>query len=250
MRASFFLRYGLVAVLFVVSGGLIRIRAADEQWINLSAGGLEPWVSPTGDWLVAGSVAMNPENSKVLATKPGHGVLVNGLNGRTRNLLSKQKFGDIEAHLEFLIPQRSNSGVKFEGLYEIQIFDSYGVRQPKAMDCGGIYPRAELKPKYHYLDDGVRPRVNAARAAGEWQTLDVVFQAPRFDAAGNKIANARFIKVVLNGQVIHENVEVKTPTGHAWQDREMPKGPLLLQADHGPVAFRNVRVRPYPRMTN
>ena len=50
---------------------------------------------------------------------------------------------------------------------------------------------------------------------------------------------------LLNDQVIHENVEAKTPTGNAWPEREIPAGPLLLQADHGPVAFRNVRVRPY-----
>jgi hypothetical protein len=189
---------------------------------------------------------MDPQDPKRLTAKPGNSVLVNGPKGRTRNLLSKQKFGDIESHIEFLIPERSNSGVKFEGLYEIQILDSYGVQTPKATDCGGIYPRAELKPTYHYLDDGVPPRVNAARPAGEWQTLDVIFQAPRFDAAGKKIANARFVKVVLNGQLIHENMELRTPTGNAWQDKEIPTGPLLLQADHGPVAFRNVRVRPIP----
>ncbi len=58
------------------------------------------------------------------------------------------------------------------------------------------------------------------------------------------MANARFIKVVLNGEVVQQDVEVKYPTGHAWHDRESPAGPLLLQGDHGPVAFRNVRVRP------
>jgi hypothetical protein len=250
MRASFVLRYGLVAVFFLASGILVSMRAGDERWIDLSGSGLEPWAGPTGDWFVAGSAALDPQNPKLLTTQPGDGVLVNGPKGRTRNLVGKQKFDDIEAHVEFLIPKRSNSGVKFEGLYEIQIFDSYGVKQPRAMDCGGIYPRAELEPQYHYLDNGVPPRVNAARPAGDWQTLEIIFQAPRFDAAGKKTANARFVKVVLNGQVIHENVEVKTPTGHAWHDREIPTGPLLLQADHGPVAFRNVRVRPYSAMAN
>jgi hypothetical protein len=245
MRAFLFVRYGWVAVFLFATGIPVSKGAGEERWIDLSGRGLEPWVGPTGDWFVAGNAAMDPQDPKVLTTKPGSGVLVNGHEGRTRNLVSKRQFRDIEVHLEFLIPQRSNSGVKFEGLYEIQIRDSYGVPQPKAMDCGGIYPRAELEPKYHYLDAGVPPRANAARPAGEWQTLAVVFQAPRFDATGKKIANARFVKVVLNGQVIHENVEVKTPTGHAWRDKEIPTGPLLLQADHGPVAFRNVRVRPY-----
>jgi hypothetical protein len=74
----------------------------------------------------------------------------------------------------------------------------------------------------------------------------VLFLAPRFNAQGKKTANARFVKVILNGQVIHENVDLKTPTGHAWRNKEVAQGPLLLQADHGPVAFRNVRVRPLP----
>ena len=91
----------------------------------------------------------------------------------------------------------------------------------------------------------IPPQANAARRPGEWQTLDVIFQTPRFDEQGKKTANARFVKVVLNDQLIHENVDVKTPTGHVWRDKEFAAGPLLLQADHGPVAFRNIRVRPY-----
>jgi hypothetical protein len=221
--------------------------ATDESgWIELSGEKqFALWKKPTGEWFVAGSVALDPRNPKRLAAKPGTGVLVNGRNGRTDNLISKQSFGDIELHLEFLIPKKSNSGVKFEGLYEIQILDSWGVKNPTADDCGGIYPRAELEPTYHHIDKGTPPQINAAKPAGEWQTLEVIFQAPRFDQAGKKVANARFVKVTLNGQIIHDNVEVKTPTGHAWREKEIARGPVLLQADHGPVAFRNIRVRPY-----
>jgi hypothetical protein len=50
--------------------------------------------------------------------------------------------------------------------------------------------------------------------------------------------------VKLNGEVIHVNVEVKSPTGDAWHDKENPTGPIVLQGDHGPVAFRNARLRP------
>ena len=53
------------------------------------------------------------------------------------------------------------------------------------------------------------------------------------------------MKVTLNDTVVHEKVEVQAPTGHAWHNKEIPMGPLLLQGDHGAVAFRNVRVRPY-----
>jgi hypothetical protein len=220
---------------------------ADDGWIDLTPAGdaFKAWRSPRAEWVEAGSVSLHAKNPKRLAYKPGTGIIVNGEKGRTRNLVTKQKFGAIEAHLEFLVPKGSNSGVKFEGLYEIQIFDSHGVKKPTASDCGGIYPRAELKPRYHHIDEGIPPRINAARPAGEWQTLDAIFLAPSFDAQGKKVANARFVKVVLNGKTIHENVELKTPTGHAWHDKEVPAGPILLQADHGPVAFRNIRVRPY-----
>jgi hypothetical protein len=242
-----FARFGclLASCLLTVSFPLWAAGDKDE-WVDLSgADDLGAWKMPTGSWQVVGAVEVDPGNPKLLISKPGKGILVNGPKGRTDNLLTKQEFGDIEAHVEFLIPKGSNSGVKFEGLYEIQIYDSYGVKEPKASDCGGIYPRAELLPRYHHIDDGTPPRVNAARPAGEWQTLDVVFLAPRFDKKGQKIANARFVKVVLNDKTIHEDVEVKTPTGHVWRDKEIARGPLLLQADHGPVAFREVRVRPY-----
>jgi hypothetical protein len=220
-------------------------RAEEKPWKDLiGVNGLSAW-NVKGDWQEVGDVTLDPANPKRLAPKPGKGVLWNGPNGRSPDPLSKEVFGDVEAHVEFFIPKKSNSGVKFHAHYEVQIFDSYGVEKPTGSDCGGIYPRAELKPRYHYLDKGTPPRVNAARPAGEWQTLDMIFLAPRFDADGKKITNARFVKVVLNGTVIHENVDQATPTGHAWPNKEMATGPILLQGDHGPVAFRNIRVRPY-----
>lgn len=211
-------------------------------WIELSAG-LDAFRDPTGQWLVVGQVREDPKNPRRLAWESGRGVLVNGPAGRTNNLVTRQSFGDLQLHLEFMIPHGSNSGVKFEGVYEIQILDSWQAKKLSGNECGGIYPRAEEKPRYHHIDDGVAPTTNAARPPGQWQTLDVVFQAPRFDSEGNKLANARFVQVLLGGELIHENVEVPTPTGHVWREREFPTGPLLLQADHGPVAFRNVRVR-------
>jgi hypothetical protein len=218
--------------------------AGSEGWTDLiGARGLDAWRTPTGNWLVAGDARPDPERPTRLVVVPGHGVLVNGRTGRTTNLVSRQDFGDLQAHFEFLIPKGSNSGIKFETLYEIQIADSFGIAQPKASHNGGIYPRAEVLPRYRYLDEGIPPRVNASRPAGQWQTLDVIFRAPRFDATGKKVENARFEKVVLNGQVIHQDVEVKTPTGHSWRLKETARGPILLQADHGPVAFRKIRVR-------
>jgi hypothetical protein len=230
-----------------------RANRADEPagWTDLT--NLSSWKEPIKGWVLASSVSMDEKDGKKLifteigdgARKEGKVILVNGKTGRSPDLLTKESFGDIELHAEFFIPKKSNSGVKFHAHYEIQICDSYAVKNPTGSDCGGIYPRADLKPVYHYLDTGIAPRSNAARPAGEWQTLDAVFLAPRFDEKGNKTTPARLVKVLLNGTLIHDNVELKTPTGHNWRNKEMERGPILLQGDHGPVAFRNVRVRPY-----
>jgi sugar phosphate isomerase/epimerase len=87
--------------------------------------------------------------------------------------------------------------------------------------------------------------VNVSRPAGEWQSFDIVFRAPRFDARGRKIAHARFLAVRHNGVLVHENVDVTGPTRAAWFESldEGSVGPLQLQGDHGPVAYRNLRVR-------
>ncbi len=218
----------------------------DSGWIGLTTSGLDAWKGSTGDWKVVGDAHLKPDDPKHLEGEAGSGAIINDPPGRTTNLVSKKAFGDVEVHLEFMVPKGSNSGIKFEGLYEVQIYDSYGKDKVTASDCGGIYPRAELLPRYHHIDDGYPPRSNACKPPGEWQTLDVIFRAPKFDENGKKIANATFEKVVLNGEVLHDNLSVPTPTGHAYTQKEIPTGPILLQADHGPVAFRNVRARPLP----
>ena len=88
------------------------------------------------------------------------------------------------------------------------------------------------------------PRVNASKPPGEWQTYDITFRAPKFDADGNKIANATFVKVAWNGQVVHEDVEVVGVTRGALIEEEGATGPVMLQGDHGPVAYRNVVLKP------
>jgi hypothetical protein len=237
--------FRMTLLLVVCLAPYTTVRAADD-WIDLIGPktDLAVWKDPGTAWQVAGAVGLDPKNPRRLRAEAGQGILVNGGKGRAHDLVTRQSFGDIELHVEFLISKGSNSGVKFHGVYEIQILDSWGKKELTGDDCGGIYPRAELMPRYRYLDKGIAPRVNACRRPGEWQSLDAIFLAPRFQD-GKKIANARLVKAVLNGKVIHDNVELKTPTGHLWQTPETARGPLLLQGDHGPVAFRNVRLRAY-----
>ena len=219
-----------------------------KEWIVLLGPGseLDAWKTPTGAWEIGSDVSLDPKESRRLVAKPGSGVIIQAdRRGKGRNLLSKESFGDLEISVDFLIPKGSNSGVKFHGHYEIAIEDSWGVTKLKGSDCGGVYPRAEALPRYHHIDNGIPPLVNACKAPGEWQKLEAIFIAPRFNDKGEKIVNARLRKAHLNGMLIHDNVELKNPTSADWKKKEFPTGPLYLQADHGGVAFRDVRVRPY-----
>jgi hypothetical protein len=164
---------------------------------------------------------------------------VNGPDGKTSDILSRLEHGDVEVHVEFMVPKGSNSGVYLQGRYEVQILDSWGVEEPTHGDCGGIYQRWRDGEGF----EGHAPRENASRPPGEWQSFDIVFRAPRFDAAGGKTAHARFVSVVHNGVLVHQDVEVTGPTRAAAYEDEKPRGPLMLQGDHGPVAYRNIVVR-------
>lgn len=221
--------------------GLVVIASAAADPVVLPGDGLDGWRGDTGDWLVVGEVSQDQEDPKKLAWEPGEGVLVNGPDGRTANLVTEEAFGDVRAHVEFMVPEGSNSGVYFMGRYEIQVLDSWGVEEPESSDCGGIYQRWDSNrepPRF----EGHAPRVNASRPPGEWQVFEVVFRAPRFDADGNKTANAVFEKVVHNGELIHENAVVTGPTRASLYQDEQPKGPIMLQGTHGPVAYRNIRI--------
>lgn len=166
---------------------------------------------------------------------------MNGPLGKTVNLVTDQKFGDVELYLEFMLAQGSNSGVYMHGLYECQIFDSWASTQPPtSSDGGGIYHR--------WIDNhgvgGSAPRVNANRRPGEWQSYYIWFRAPRFDASGKKIENAKYIRVLYNGILVQENVDLEGPTRSAMDAAEAATNPIMLQGDHGPVAFRNIYIRP------
>ena len=234
----------------VAWGGLLAslpTLAQEAKPTALLPGNLEAWRGPKGQWEFVPDVRLDPENPKKLAEADGEGpanVLFNKPFGRAGNLVTTASYGDVDLHLEFLVSDGSNSGVKLHGHYEIQIADSYGEAKPTASDCGGIYPHAELLPRYRHIDEGYPPSVNASKPPGEWQMLDIRFIAPRFDADGKKTDDARFERVALNGQVIHEGQSIPSPTGNNWRNREFPKGPILLQGDHGPVAFRNIEVTP------
>jgi hypothetical protein len=231
----------LLLAAFVLGVGPASTRAADGAVVLFNGKDLTGWRKPTGTWTVVKGVALDPANPESFVITAGQGVMLNSTNAHTVNLVTEPEFGDMQAHVEFCITKHSNSGVYLMGRYEVQVYDSYGVEKDKypGIECGGIYPRWINEQNI----EGHSPSVNASKPPGEWQSFDITFRAPRFDAEGKKVANARVVKVLHNGRVIHENVELNGPTRSAMSQTEKPVGPILLQGDHGPVAYRNLWVK-------
>lgn len=205
------------------------------------------WQNPAENWKLVRSVRADLSEEQRLTTKRGAGILVNQPIDRSqRDLHSTLRHGDLDLELEVLMAKGGNSGIYLQGRYEVQLFDSWGKRRVGFGDMGGVYERwDETRGTGNEGFAGTAPRTNAALAPGLWQTLKIRFAAPRFDSYGRKIENARLLEVQLNGVTIHENLELTGPTRGAMKNDEVKTGPLRIQGDHGPVAFRNIRYRDY-----
>lgn len=202
----------------------------------------------TGTWHNAGEVMADIDKPNFLDFTKGEGIIVNQPTKKNKgqDLISLEEFGDIDLELEVMVAPQSNSGVYLMGQYEIQVLDSWGKTTARAGDMGGIYERwDESKPEGQKGYQGYAPRQNVSRAPGVWQNLRVSFKAPKFNANGEKIENAKFLSVHLNGVLIHENLEVFGPTRGSMIPNDIPRGPIRIQGDHGAVAFRNIKITKY-----
>jgi hypothetical protein len=146
------------------------------------------------------------------------------------NIFTKERFGDCQIHVEFAVPYmpdakgqaRGNSGVYVNGIYEVQVLDSYGL-DSKDNDCGGIYKQ-------------YAPAVNACKPPLQWQTYDITFT----QAKGDQKAK---ITVVHNGLTIIDDKPISPTPGGVGFVKEGEDGPIMLQ-DHGnPVQYRNIWVK-------
>jgi 3-keto-disaccharide hydrolase len=154
-------------------------------------------------------------------------------------LTTKDSFGAIQMHVEFMTPagfegpmfNRGNNGVFLMGLYEIQIFESYNEKIYPDGQCAAIYGQTP-------------PLVNASRPPGEWQTFDIAFTPPQFE--GEKLTSAARVTLFHNGALAHLTAEIYGETGHRIvpeYKRKVSTGPLALGGHGCPVRFRNIWLR-------
>lgn len=156
------------------------------------------------------------------------------------DLATKQSFGDVQLHIEWAAPaqiqgtgqNRGNSGVFLQGRYEVQVLDSFDNPTYADGQAGALYGQWP-------------PLVNPARKPSEWQSYDIVFEAPRMQ--GDRVIRPAFITVFLNGVLLHHHRELMGPTVHralAQYKAQPAEAPLVLQDHAAPVRYRNIWIRP------
>lgn len=205
-------------------------------------------IAPPSDAIVLfdGSEKSLTENWTDNKGNPSKWKLVNGALESVRGagyIHSKQKFGSCQLHVEWASPTkaegqgqgRGNSGVFLMNNYEVQVLDSYENITYADGQAGALYGRS-------------KPLVNACRKPGEWQSYDIIFHRPLFDAEG-KVTRRATMTVIHNGVLIQDHVVLSGGTGwdgpHSASEysAHADKLPIAFQ-DHGnPVRFRNVWLR-------
>lgn len=212
----------------VVTPGKKASDAPSDAIILFDGTNLDEWVmdkdGSAADWILnEGFMEVPPKGE--------------GVGGYVR---TKREFSDVQLHIEFATPAevdgnsqgRGNSGVFFLGGYELQVLDSYENKSYADGQASAIYG---YKP----------PLVNASRPPGEWQTYDIVFEAPKWDAEGNLLKKAH-ITVFHNGVLTHHYQDYLGPSGHkrvANYNTVQETGPLKLQNHNNPTRFRNIWIR-------
>ena len=183
---------------------------------------LDNWVNRKGEpaeWAVADGIMTVARGKGVISTK--------------------EVFGDCQLHIEWRTPAevkgdgqgRGNSGVFLQGIYELQVLDSYDNRTYSNGQAGSIYKQT-------------MPLVNACKPPGEWQTYDIIYKAPTFNA-DSSLNTPAYITVLQNGILIQNNTEIKGDTPYIGLPKYVShgEGPLTLQDHSNPTSFRNIWMR-------
>lgn len=194
----------------------------DGAWIALSdSADHDRW---QGDgWLRADAASVAVDEAGDLAATAGTDALISSGSPRS-DLRTRAELGDFEFKFRFMLDEGADSGMYFMGRYELQLNSDPGA-------CGGIW--ATMPPSERVF-----------RGPGEWHALEGRFIAPRFDATGRKVADARFEDVWMDEVLLYDEATVRGPTGGADGEDEVRRGVLRLQANTGIMAITDLRVKP------
>ncbi len=201
-----------------LKGSMIYTDGKSYNWIGVAAPKLAPSKEPI--WGAPRSL-FNGENLEGWqATRENQWMAKDGIlesKNSGSNLVTTEKFTDFKLHVEFKYPTDGNSGVYLRGRHEVQVADNQG-DEPSSIKFGGIY-------------GFITPNEMAARSAGEWQAFDITLVGQR-------------VTVVANGKTIIHNQIIPGITGGALDSKEGMPGPIMLQGDHSPIAYRNIVITP------
>jgi hypothetical protein len=209
-----------------------------------------------------GGTQADMEANWMQGSKPAHWKIEDGaMVSVGGDITTKERYSSYQLHIEFRVPYmpdkkgqaRGNSGVFMQGRYEIQVLDSFGVKEPGTGDCGAVYHQSA-------------PLVNACKAPLQWQTYDIAFHAPQFDSSDHtKLLEPAHVTVIQNGMIV-QNDQVITGLTHIVTPPKNPPpvdpnappkpvappedlstpGPIRLQFHGNTVAFRNIWIIPLP----
>jgi hypothetical protein len=242
MRQRISLRILCVSGFLILAAGL----TVGAAWIDEYKSGIvwpEPPVVDPGDASRPPSDAVVLFDGKDLSKWEGgeNWTIENGVATAAKNgITTRQGFADCQLHLEFATPEkvegegqgRGNSGVYLMGVYEVQILDSFENKTYFDGQAASVYKQQP-------------PTVNASRKPGEWQTYDILFTAPKFDAEG-KVTKPAFVTVLHNGVAVHNHFELLGITSYTEAPsykKHGEKEPIHLQFHGNPVKFRNIWLR-------
>ncbi|MCP9237646.1 DUF1080 domain-containing protein [Lewinella sp. JB7] len=169
-------------------------------------------------------------------TKEGNAIVVKPGSG---DIMTRRKFGDMQLHVEWRSPSepdkegqgRGNSGIFLQNRYEVQVLESEGSDTYTNGQAGSIYKQSP-------------PLVNALKPQGEWQSYDIIYDAPEFNKDGMLIRPG-YVTVLMNGVVVQNHTEIKGTTEYIGLPRNIAHGDDVIKLqDHGNlVAYRNIWVR-------
>lgn len=222
-----FFRLGMVLLVTTLSS-----QVSAESVKNLLDG-----FSVAGAWQQAEKITVNSAQTKFVPVVGADNQIL--FNSGTAELLTQGGFGDAWLTADFMLTAGAHATIYLQSRYALVLSDSAASANLDDEDMGGLLHRIHEGNKI----EGVAPRFNAAKSAGEWQQLEVRFRAPRFDAAHNKKDNAFFLDVKINGKLVQQNTFIKGFTAGAKYNWEERYGPMMLRVNQGAIALRNLDIR-------